>query len=390
VAVENMSTGGTYGDGWMNMTGTFNGLTDYNKGKDPKLVLKAAYDDQNLYIYAEWKDTTVNLSQGSWLFYGPTDPKKSDDPSNWSAQRNADHIAFAFDIDGNASGAAGTFASVGCQASCHGTGNTATMLPQSGKVDIWDWNLATSVPMNYVADKVATSTGLTDDAGTPSYMRNAVSTPSRSGPAYEWDTSNQYYTNPFGTKVLLNKSFYMLNKTAMIGDATNGKTIYESSSQPGDCIACHGANGAGGSELAINGIAQNKKSRQGLIISMDNIADMSPYWGSLSDAQKNDVVTYLRGISGTPGYYLQVPSGSCADITTQSNLTPTNIDNATVASKNNHGNYQVVIIRKLKTNNPDDVQFDFTKSKTYQFGVALMDNDGRNHIGSKVITLTFK
>ena len=390
VAVENMSTNSTYGDGWLNMTGTFAGLTDFNKGNDPRLVLKAAYDNTNLYIYAEWRDTTVNLSQGSWLFYGPGDPNKADASDNWTSQRSADHIAFAFDIDGDASGSAGSFATVGCQASCHGSGNTATMLPQTGKIDLWDWNLATSVPLSYLSDKIATSTGISDDAGTPSCVRNAVGSTARSGPAYDWDTSNQYYTNPFGQKVLLSKAWYLLNKIPMTGDAANGKTIYESANQPGDCISCHGQDGAGGNELAINGIAYNKKSRPALIVGMDNVSDMSPYWGPLSDQEKNDVITYMRGLSGVPGYYLQTPTGSCADITTKSNLTPINIDNAMTYAKNNHGNYQIVIIRKLKTNNADDIQFDLTKSKTYKFGVALMDNDGRNHIGSKVITLTFK
>lgn len=391
VVAENMSTGLTYSDGWLNMTGTFNGKTDFGKGIDPKLVLKAAYDDQNVYIYAEWKDTTVNLSEGSWLFFGPTDSKKADAANDWTSQRNADHIAFAFDVD-NASGSAGSFATVGCQASCHGSGASATMTPASGKVDIWDWNMATSVPLGYVADKVATSTGLTHDAGTPSAIRNAVNAgnPSRSGPAFEWDTSNQYYTNPFGQKVLLNKNFYLLNKTAMIGDAANGKALYESASLPGDCISCHGANGAGGSEMAVNSINYNKDSREALIHKMDDVADMAPYWSPLTLAQKNDIITYMRGLSGVPGYYLQTPSGSCSDVLTQSNLSPLEIDNASNASKNKHGYYKVVFIRKLKTNNPDDVQFDLASKRTYSFGVALMDNDGRNHIGSKLVTLTFK
>lgn len=392
VVAENMSTGMLYTDGWLNMTGTFDGLTAFNKGNNPNLVLKAAYDQDNIYILAEWRDTTVNLSQGSWLFFGPSDPKKADNSDNWTAQRNADHIAFAFDIDGNASGAAGTFSSVGCQAACHGTGPSANMQPLSGKVDIWDWNMATSVPMNYLHDKISTATGFSDDAGTPVAVRNAKisSDPSRSGPAYDWDTTNQYYNNPFGQKVLLNKAFYLLNKTPFTGNAANGKAIYDSPGQPGDCISCHGPNGAGGNELAINGIADNKKSREGLKIGMDNIADMSPYWSPLSDAQKDDVIAYLRGLSGTPGYYLQVPTGSCADITTLSNISPIMIDNAMSVAKNQHGTYKVLIVRKLKTNNPDDVQFDFNKSKTYKFGVALMDNDGKNHVGSKVITLTFK
>jgi mono/diheme cytochrome c family protein len=390
VVAENMSTGTLYTDGWLNMTGTFDGLSDFNEGNNPNLVLKAAYDQENLYILAEWRDTTVNLSQGSWLFFGPSDPKKGDNADNWTSQRNADHIAFAFDVDGNASGAAGTFASVGCQASCHGTGPSANMQPLAGKVDIWDWNMATSVPMNYVHDKISTASGFSDDAGTPVAVRNAkiLSDPSRSGPAYESDSSNQYYTNPFGQKVLLNKAFYILNKTDMVGNAADGRAIFE---DPDKCFSCHGAGGTGGSDdLPVNGIAQNKKSRLALMTRMDNVPDMTPYWSPLSASQKDDVIAYLRGLSGVPGYYLQVPSGSCSDITTMSNITPINIDNAMDEDKNRHGTYKVLIIRKLKTNNADDVQFDLTKSREYKFGVALMDNDGKNHIGSKVITLTFK
>lgn len=391
VVAENMSTNLLYGEGWLNMTGTYNGLTSFNKGVDPELVLKAAYDNTNLYLFAEWRDTAIHLSEGSWFFFGPSDPLKSDTSSSWSAQKNTDHIAFAFDIDNNASGPAGSFASVGCQAACHGT-SPKNMYPTTGKLDIWDWNLATSVPLNYVHDKVATSAGLVFDAGTPSAVRNAKSTPSRSGPAYEWDTTSQYYTNPFGQKVLLNRAFYLLgtNKTPFLGDAANGKLLYDKPTAPGDCISCHGPNGSGGSDLAVNGIAQNKKTRQALEIGMDDVADMIPYWGPLTASEKEDVIAYLRSLSGVPGYYLQVPSGSCSDITTQSNLTPIDIDNATSVVKNVHGKYQIVIIRKLKTNNPDDIQFDLTKSKTYKFGVALMDNDGKNHIGSKLITLTFK
>lgn len=66
------------------------------------------------------------------------------------------------------------------------------------------------------------------------------------------------------------------------------------------------------------------------------------------------------------------------------------ITNAMNNSSNVHSKYQVLIVRKLKTNNTDDVQFDVSANKTYKFGIALMDNDGKNHIGSLVETLTFK
>ena len=47
-------------------------------------------------------------------------------------------------------------------------------------------------------------------------------------------------------------------------------------------------------------------------------------------------------------------------------------------------------IRKLKTNNADAIQFDIASNTSYKFGVAVMNNDTRNHIGSKIETLNFK
>lgn len=52
-----------------------------------------------------------------------------------------------------------------------------------------------------------------------------------------------------------------------------------------------------------------------------------------------------------------------------------------------HTKYQVLITRKLQTGNADDAQF--SPATTYKFGVAMMDNDGRNHIGSRIETLEF-
>ena len=116
---------------------------------------------------------------------------------------------------------------------------------------------------------------------------------------------------------------------------------------------------------------------------------MSAYWTPLSPSDKNDIVAFLRGLSGVPGYYLTTPDGSNADIKAVSNVTPVNIKDAMLTATNHHTKYQVLITRKLSTNNSDDVQFTPSQG-TYKFGVALMDNDGKNHIGSTVETLTFK
>jgi mono/diheme cytochrome c family protein len=387
ITSANMSTNFLYGDGLLNMTGTYKGLTDFSRGGDPKLTIKAAYDNTNIYILAEWYDSTVNTSQSSWLYGGDYDNlKPSESSTAWTSQRNSDKLALAFEI-ANASSPSGNFSNVGCQACCHVNGGNTVMTPTSGTVDIWNWNLATSSPLGYMHDMVSSSSGFVNDAGTSLATRNNSGVTDRSGPAYEWDGTDQTITIG-GKSVLLDPAFYLLNKTPMIGNASNGRSVFSSQG----CGTCHGDVGEGGSGGGpINTMTENKKSRTAFKAAMDNVPDMSDYWGTLSATDQDDVVTYLRGLSGVPGYYLNSSaSGSTTDINAVANVTPTQLSNAMFVSTNHHTKYQVLITRKLKTNNADDIQFDLTANKVYTFGVALMDNDGKNHIGSAKEVLTFK
>jgi hypothetical protein len=385
----NVSTNQLYSDGFLNMTASYLGLNSFNKGTDPKLRLKAAYDNDNLYILAEWTDFTVDLSNSSWLFNGLNDTLKSDPVAGWTSQRNSDRFALAFEIS-NASGPAGSFGSVGCAASCHTNAGIASMSPTAGSVDIWNWSLFGSAPLGYAEDMNASTGIFSDDAGQPIYVRNANGSTSRSGPAFEWDGRSQNVTLSNGSSSILDPAYYIFNKTAFIGDAARGDSIYHSAAPPGDCVYCHGDRGQGGSSTAINTISQNKKSRADLMASMDNVGDMFSYWAPLSPSSKDDIVAYLRGLSGVPGYYLNTPDGSNADIKSVNNVTPVQIKNSMLPVTNVHSLYQVLIIRKLRTNNTDDAQFEPSVGKTYPFGVALMNNDGKNHIGSTIETLTFK
>ena len=165
VTSQNMSTKQLYGDGMLNMTGTFLGLSSFDNNIDPGLKLKAAYDNENIYILAEWTDPQVDPEFARWFYSGPADPLKTDSDSSWTQQGNCDRFAMAFEIQ-SASSSAGTFSNVGCQAACH-AGSTAAMHPDAGTVDIWDWNLAHSAPLGYVEDMVANPSGLSDDGGTP-------------------------------------------------------------------------------------------------------------------------------------------------------------------------------------------------------------------------------
>src|ERR1039458_4745434 len=100
------------------------------------------------------------------------------------------------------------------------------MHPDAGTVDIWDWSVAHSNPLGYVEDMVATKDSLYDDAGKRMWIRNRIGTTDRSGPAYEWDGTNQNITLANGQSSVLNPDFYLLNKTRFKGDAGKGDSIY--------------------------------------------------------------------------------------------------------------------------------------------------------------------
>jgi len=388
---QNVSTGNLYGDGMLNMTGTFGGLNTFNKGTDPGLTLKAAYDKNYVYILAEWTDPNVNPQFGNWAWNGVADYLKSSESNQgWTSQGNCDRFSMAFEIQ-SASSSFGTFSSVGCQAACHNSG-TPAMHTDAGMVDVWNWNLAHSSPLGYAEDMVANKDSLFNDAGQKFWMRNRKGANDRSGPAYEWDGSSQNVNLADGKTAILDPKFYLLNKTLFKGDIRKGDSIYHKATQPGECNTCHGEKGEGASETAINSIAQGAQSRSTLLTNMGNVSDMGPYLSGLSNADLDNLVAYIKGIcaGSTPGSYLLMPSGSSADITAISNVTGLQITNAASPTKNIHTTYQVLIIRKLKTGNNDDVQFDLSNSHDYKFGVALMNADGKNHIGSIVETLTFK
>lgn len=389
VHVTDVSKGLLYDYNWLNMTGTFSGLSSF-RSKNPELTLKAAYDNDNLYILAEWQDTVANFSSGNLYFNGPSDPRKTDTTNGWTFQKNCDHFSMAFEIT-PASGSAGAFSSVGCAASCHGSGSSATMSPTSGSLDIWNWNTAHSAPLGYAEDMNANSSGLSDDAGNKMWTPNINST---NGPMFEWDGTPQNIILPNGSSAILDPAFYLMNKTAFTGNPHIGDSLYHKvfSGNDHSCAGCHGNKGEGAESGAINSVALNGKSRAAITTGMNNNAEMTAYFPKLDAVPSGveNVIAYIRGLSGVPGAVLSTPTGSNADIIAVSNVTPIDIKNAYLTQTNKHNKYQVLLIRKLKTNNADDVQFDFTKSKIYTFGVALMDNDGKNHIGSLKETIIFK
>jgi predicted CXXCH cytochrome family protein len=379
-ALSNMVTGLLYGDGELNMTGTFNGLDDFNRGDPANLELRAVHDGANLYILATWSDTSFSIDRRRWLFNGPTDPRKpGESAAGWTSQRNDDKIALAFEI-APAQSEFGAFADVGCAASCHNVGAAGfDMRPAEGTVDIWHWKTSRSEPLGYVDDQVSSAeNGRRDDAGTPIENRNIV-TPgnNRSGPATEWDGSTQGFTRWDGQMITFDPAFFILDghRVPFAGDAAAGEAIYAAR-----CALCHGNAGQGGIGPALTSLEFARMSRAEL-----DAATAAPShpgadaYNSLSAQEKTDLLARLRGFTGVSGYFLTSPSGSVADILTQSNV------DVSFVSSARRTDYRVLMIRALETGNADDVRF--APGERYTFGVALMDNDGRNHIGSRRETL---
>jgi hypothetical protein len=374
------STGLLYGDGQLNATGTFDGLTDFNGGDAANLELRAVHDGTRIYILLEWNDRALDFDRQRWLFDGPADPlKPGESAAGWTSQHSHDKVALAYEIAA-ASSEFGTFADVGCAASCHNVGASGLdMRPSAGSVDLWNWKAGRSEPLGYAGDQVADAAGgRRDDAGTSIESRNAPAAGNdRSGPAFEWDGATQTATRSDGASVTLDPAYFLLNnhRLAVAGDATAGNAPYQA-----QCGICHGDQGQGGIGPPFNTVETTRQSRAEL----DADAAVASHPGSsaynaFSSADKANVLTRIRGFAGVPGYSLTAPSGSAADIHTQSNVLVDFVGSL------ESDRYRVLMIRPLATGAADDVML--TPGNSYRFGVALMDADGRNHIGAERETL---
>ncbi|MBN2350066.1 MAG: hypothetical protein JXJ22_14595 [Bacteroidales bacterium] len=358
VEVTNQSTGNLYDDGFLNMTGTYNGLDDFNKGRNPKVVIKAGYDEENIYILVEWSDTTLNASFKSWLWDGPEDDFKSDTTSGWTSQRNQDNLLFLFEKEG------------------------------SSDLDVWKWNVATTAPFDQAMNLTLSSNEFTNDSESEFFQRNISGITSRSGPAYEWNGERQEITLENGTKRLLDPSYYLLDdyKMDLIGDVNSGDNVFNNIA---DCRYCHGPNGNGIADGftdggSLNKVFTNKYSREGLVEFIGSTTHEgrgSQYWGRIKNnpEQVDDLVAFLRGIAGVPGNILLTPDNS-AEVKAVSNVTVGGIETENSV-------YKVLFIRKLNTGKSSDVVF--SPDQTYKFSIRLSDNDEINFIGATNLELTF-
>ena len=303
VDLVDLSTKNLYGDGLLNMTGTYNGVSSFNGGDSTGLILKAAYDSNNVYLYIEWTDHSIDASRMSWLWNGDSDALKVDSTNGWTSQRNSDMLALAFEIQ-SASSASGSFSSVGCAAACH----NGEMKPATGAVDIWSWSLALSEPVGIAFDMNANSdSGLVYDQGQISFSRNIVTDgDNRSGPAYEWDGEAQEITQLNGNDVILDPAYFLINKTPFKGNPVAGESIYFADKT--GCYHCHGNKGEGHGEIdngpAFTRPKMNRMSRESIIAYASSETHTGhTYFNKVPVDQRDNLLAKIRGFAGVPGYY---------------------------------------------------------------------------------------
>jgi hypothetical protein len=355
VSLSDISKLKLYTNGYLNMTGTFRGMSSFNRGKDPEVTLKAGYDNEYLYVLVEWKDTTTNASYMTRLWQGPSDANKEDSASGWTTQRNNDNVVLFFNHE------------------------------NSTIKDAWKWSLAYTAPFDIALSLQTDADGNLNETR-PLYLNAADNNP-RIGPKYEWNGIRQDVLMPDGSAKVLDPAYYLLdnNKMEYKGNISQGEVVFNTTA---DCKFCHGINGNGESEGSDGGVLAdvftNKYSRQGLIDFINSSAHEGSggqYFGKIkTDTVKiENLISFLRGIAGVPGNVLVKPE-STPEISAQTNISVGGID-----KKNSH--YQVLFKRKLVTDNTGDI--DFIPGNIYTISIQLSDNDEINYVGVSGIELTF-
>lgn len=343
-------------DGLLNANNMQKGVTDFNKGNPSNLELKAAYDDQNLYVKVTWSDAKYNVSQGSWLYNGLIDPLKTDIADGWTAQGNDDNLLLSFDMG-------------------------------SSKRDVWKWSLALSEPLGFAIDMFDDGITMVTDDGDKIYERNEmVMDDYRSGPKYEWDGVQQELERGLAGFTILDPGFYLLNKTNFIGDVDLGDQLYQA-----ECSECHGTKGDGEGHVWATGVTfaiPGRMTRIGRneydIRISASTHDGKTHWTPLTQEEKDNLIARIYSFTGVPGYFLDNATGSFPDVQAVSNT-----QLAKITSPREGVQYEVLLVRPLLTGTTQDIQFDLSTSMDYVFDIFLTDNDDLNKIGLKNQSLTF-
>lgn len=366
----NLSSDFPNGSKGLSYTGEYN-MTGSKNGISAKIMMRAAYTATDLYIQLEWNDSTFNDNRRRFLFNGPGEGNVGT-INGWSSQLNDDKFSLAFDINGAGDGT-GSFTDRGCAVACHGSMN-----PTAGSVDLWHWKMNRSNRMGYVNDQWADPAGRKNDGGDPIEVRNwKVSNDIAAGPGNIWNPAGgaQVVTlpNPGEGTITLDPAFHLLRSkaTPLLGNADSGETLYNAR-----CSGCHSPLTSWNAKFAARGLNQTDAQLKSYTEGAGHPGAGSA--AGMSATDWDNLNARFRGFAGVPGYMVQPPTGSNADLVV--------MNSKTVYAG---GRYRIIVRRKLVTGNSDDVQFNLAAKKEYVFGVGVMDNDGKNHAGKAHQLLRF-
>ncbi len=329
ISLSDLTTGQSYGEEYKNANGTIDGISGLGGSKKVDLTLKALYDDEYIYILAQWNDSTLSVQFKNWVW-----------EDKWLRTGNTDQLILKFDMGGNK--------------------------------DVWHWSAALSAPMGYALDGIQYEDELRFDEGDLTFE---TLDSEGSKPAFEWNGESPVFTKPSGVSSILDPAYFMAGTTVFIGEPVSGKVLYAE-----NCMACHGNYGETGFSkngygVSINPVNLNRWSRETINDYIRSDGHDGTYISNeLNNTDEANLVAYMRGVGGIPGFRVREPSGSVADVEAQTflSLVTVNLQNTT---------YKVMFKRKLQTGMSDDIQFDPAMGPI-QFDILLSDNDDMNFVGA--------
>lgn len=329
VSLSDLTTGQSYGEGYRNANGTINGISGLGGSEKVDLTLKAMYDDEYVYILALWNDSTLNVQYKNWLW-----------EDKWLRTGNTDQLIIKFEM--------------------------------GGRKDVWQWSAAMSEPMGYAIDGIEEENGILHDEGDvtfESYDSESVK------PSFEWNGESPIFTKPSGFPSILDPAYFIAGTTDYIGDPSTGSILFAE-----NCGACHGNYGETGYSIddygkSLDPVNLNRWSRKTLDeFIRSEIHDGRIVFATLDYIDKANLFGYMRGVGSIPGFLIQEPSGSAADVEAQTFLSLVKVNTM-------NSNYAVMFKRKLQTGMSDDIQFKPAMDRV-KFDILISDNDDLNFVGA--------
>jgi len=100
--------------------------------------LKALYDDNYVYLYISWPDSTKSTYKSHWTYNG--------DNNRWYQKEDEDRIAILWNVNNSIK----AFDIGGCAMTCHGDRKSTNAVNEIG--DMWQWEASRSNPVGYAED----------------------------------------------------------------------------------------------------------------------------------------------------------------------------------------------------------------------------------------------